>query len=54
MESSIVDLAIGLGCPYLHVRGFMKPERLAKLIAYDQAYMHQIQEAVEIQEFAMK
>lgn len=41
MNAPIVDLAIGLGCSYLHVKGVQKPERLAKVISYKKAYLKQ-------------
>ena len=38
MDCPIVDLAIGLGCEYIHVKGIGKPERLAKVIHYAQHF----------------
>ena len=33
-ECSVLDLALGLGCEYLYVKGVAKPERVAKIYAY--------------------
>jgi hypothetical protein len=33
-ECNVLDLAIGLGCDYLYVKGVAKPERVAKIYAY--------------------
>ena len=34
MQSSVVDLGLGLGCEYIHIKGIAKPERLAKVYHY--------------------
>ena len=33
-DCPIIDLAIGLGCEYIHIKGIGKPERLAKVVHY--------------------
>ena len=33
-ECSVLDLALGLGCDYLYVKGVTKPERVSKIYAY--------------------
>jgi enolase len=31
---AIVDLALGLGCEYLNLKGFFRPEKIAKVFRY--------------------
>jgi hypothetical protein len=35
-NGSIVDLAIGSGCEFLNVKGFFKPEKIAKVQRYSE------------------
>lgn len=32
--SAIVDLAVSTGCEYLNIRGFYRPEKIAKVFRY--------------------
>ena len=38
MECPIIDLGMGLGCEYIHVKGVGKPERVAKVIYYSRYF----------------
>lgn len=33
-NGSIVDMAVGLGCEYLSMKGFFRPEKIAKVLRY--------------------
>lgn len=41
IQSSVIDLGIGLGCEYIHIKGIAKPERLNKVYHYS-SYFHQL------------
>lgn len=34
LNGSIIDLAVGLNCEYLNMKGFFKPEKIAKVFRY--------------------
>jgi hypothetical protein len=36
LNGSIVDYAMGLGCEYLNMKGFFKPEKIAKVLRYQE------------------
>ena len=38
LECPVVDLGMGLGCEYVHVKGVGRPERLAKVIHYSRYF----------------
>lgn len=40
MQSQLLDLAMGLGCEYLHVKGITRPERFVKLMHLENLYAH--------------
>lgn len=33
-SGALVDLAVGTGCEYLNMKGFMRPEKIAKVLRY--------------------
>jgi enolase len=33
-NGAIVDVAVGLGCEYLNIKGFFRPEKIAKIFRY--------------------
>jgi enolase len=36
--ASIVDIAVGTGCEYLNMKGFFRPEKIAKIQRYAEIY----------------
>ena len=34
IESSVIDLGLGLGCEYILIKGIAKPERINKVFAF--------------------
>ena len=36
MNGSIVDIAVGLNCEYLNMKGFFRPEKIAKVFRYSE------------------
>ena len=36
LNGSIVDYAMGLSCEYLNMKGFFKPEKIAKVLRYQE------------------
>ena len=36
VNGAIIDLAVGLGCEYLNMKGFFRPEKIAKVLRYSE------------------